>query len=152
MFAYNLDHICSYTATLSAPEVIGELPEGIRANFYITGGTIEGPRIRGTVLPVGADWLTVRRDGIGILDVRATLETEEGALIYTAYSGILELGEDGYSAFLEGKLSGKFTLRAAPRFNSAHPDYLWVNRLQCVNIGEADLENAQVSYDVYGLS
>ena len=45
--------------------------------------------------PGGGDWLTVRTDGFGILDVRATLESDDGALIYMAYSRLGDLGEDG---------------------------------------------------------
>lgn len=64
MFEYRLEHIFSYSATLkNPPEVIGPVPGGIRANFYITGGEISGPRLRGTLRPVGGDWLTVRPDG-----------------------------------------------------------------------------------------
>jgi Protein of unknown function (DUF3237) len=55
-----LDHLFSCQAMLHAPEIIGPVPEGIRVNFYVTGGTIEGPRLRGTTLPVGGDWLTIR--------------------------------------------------------------------------------------------
>jgi hypothetical protein len=42
-------------------------------------------------------------------------------------------------------------IRAVPRFITSHPDYLWLNRLQCVSIGEADLVDWIVSYDVYAL-
>jgi hypothetical protein len=44
MFVYKMDHIMSYNATLTAPEVIGEVPEGIRVNFYVTGGNITGQK------------------------------------------------------------------------------------------------------------
>jgi hypothetical protein len=47
MFEYKMDHIISYDATLTAPEVIGEVPEGIRVNFYVAGGNITGPRVFG---------------------------------------------------------------------------------------------------------
>jgi hypothetical protein len=70
-FSKNLEYVLSYSATLREPEVIGPLPEGLRLNFYITGGTFEGPNCKGTLLPVGADWLTIRTDGIGILDALA---------------------------------------------------------------------------------
>ena len=60
MFEYKIDHIMSYNATLTAPEVIGEVPEGIRVNFF-TGGNITGPKVFGKLRPVGADWLTLRR-------------------------------------------------------------------------------------------
>lgn len=153
MFDYHLEHVCSYGATLAnPPEVIGPVPEGIRVNFYVTGGEFSGPRLRGKLRPVGADWLTIRPDGIGILDVRATMETTDGALIFIAYNGVTDLGIGGYEAFLEGKLPPRLQLRTTPRLSTAHPDFAWLNRLQCVAVGEADLETFTVRYDVYALA
>ena len=66
MYAYTMEHICSYGVTLHSPfEVIGETPLGLRVNAYVSGGTVEGPRIRGEFLPVGGHWLTGRRHGGG---------------------------------------------------------------------------------------
>jgi hypothetical protein len=153
MLDYQLEHICSYSATLAnPPEVIGPVPEGIRANFYVTGGEVTGPRLWGRLRPVGADWLTIRPDGIGILDVRATMETTDGALIFIAYSGVTDLGIGGYENFLKGQLPPRLQLRTAPRLSTAHPDFVWLNRLQCVAVGEADLQTFTVRYDVYSLS
>ena len=58
---YSLDMklVTSYRATLSEPEVIGPVAEGLRLNVYVTGGEVLGPRIKGKIRPVGADWLTV---------------------------------------------------------------------------------------------
>ncbi len=152
MFDYSMEHIFSYKATLrSPPENIGPTPEGLRMNVYVTGGTVEGPRVRGKILPVGADWLIVREDGVIILNVRATFETHDGALLYLAYTGVGEAGEDGYQRFLEGNQPKTFPIRAVPRIITSHPDYLWLNRLQCVNIGIGDLENWFAAYDVYAL-
>ena len=120
-------------------------------NFYVSGGDCRGPRLNGRFLPVGADWLTLRQDGIALLDVRATLETDDGALIYIAYNGVADLGEDGYQRFLDGDPVTRFTIRAVPRFITSHPDYLWLNRLQCVNIGEGNLDESFAAYDVYAL-
>jgi hypothetical protein len=152
MYDYELEHICSYTAHLQAPpEVIGPTPGGLRVNFYVTGGEVTGPRIRGTLRPVGGDWLTIRPDGIGILDVRATIETHDGALIDIAYTGVGDLGEDGYDRFLRGELPDKVPLHVAPRFLTAQPDYLWLNRFQCINIGDVNLATFEVGYEVYAL-
>jgi hypothetical protein len=94
MFAYSLEHICSYSAQLqNPPEVIGPVPEGIRVNFYVTSGEVTGPKIRGILRPVGGDWLTIRTDGIGLLDVHATIETHDNALIDIAYTGMGDLGD-----------------------------------------------------------
>ena len=99
--AAGLDHLFSYSVTLQGPpEVIGPVPEGVRVNFYVTGGEVTGPRIHGRLRPVGGDWLTLRRDGIGMLDVRATLETHDGAVVDVSYRGSGDLGLDGYESFL----------------------------------------------------
>ncbi|MDX1982888.1 MAG: DUF3237 domain-containing protein [Bryobacteraceae bacterium] len=152
MIAYTLEHLFSYTATLGAPpEVIGPVPEGIKVNFYVTGGEVTGPKVRGKVRPVGADWLTLRRDGVAILDVRATLETTDGALILITYPGILDLGEDGYDRFLRGDLPPASQIRTSPRLFTSHPDYVWLNRLHCLGVGQTDLPNNRVAYDVYAV-
>jgi Protein of unknown function (DUF3237) len=52
----------------------------------VTGGTATGPKVFGKFRPVGADWLVVRRDGMAALDVRATMETNDGALINVSYT------------------------------------------------------------------
>lgn len=147
----NIEHIFSYDVGLRMPpEVIGEVPEGIRVNFYLTGGSITGERLSGGVEASGADWLLIRKDGIGVVDVRATMTTSDGGLIYTHYNGVLDAGEDGYTAFLEGRLPPQIPIRTAPRFHTAHPSYQWLNRLQCYSVGTVDLVAATVSYDVYG--
>jgi hypothetical protein len=143
-----LEWLCRYSATLRAPEVIGPVPEGIRVNFYVTGGRCTG-RIAGQLRAAGGDWLTIRSDGVGELDVRATLETDEGALIDLAYRGIGDLGPGGYAAFLEGRLPDTLALRTRPIMRTAHPDYRWLQRLFCVSIGSVDFKKLEVTYDVY---
>ncbi len=151
MFDYKLEHICSYTATLAAPEVIGPVPEGIRANFYVTGGEVTGPKIRGKLRPAGGDWVTVRRDGIAVLDVRGTIETHDGALILVTYAGIIDFGADGYDRFLRGELAPVMPIRTSPRLATSHSDYLWLNRLHCLGVGETNLATNSVAYDVYAV-
>lgn len=152
MFDYSLEHVCSYSATLeNPPEMIGPVAEGLRLNVYVTGGEVTGPKLRGRIRPVGADWLTIRTDGMAILDVRATMETHDGALIYLSYSGVGDLGERGHEKFLRGDFPAILPLRTAPRMQSSHPDYLWVNRFQFLNVGEVDFETFVVAYDMYAV-
>ena len=151
MFEYSLEYLCSFSGTLDMPQAIGPVPEGLRLVFPVTGGRIDGPRLHGRVLPGGGDWFVGRPDGIGILDVRMTIETDDGGLIYVAYSGVGDLGEDGYEKALRGELPPVLQLRTAPRFVTAHPDYEWINRLQCVGIGEAVTGELRVAYDIYAL-
>lgn len=147
----HLEHICSFRATLAAPEIIGPLAEGLRINFPITGGDVFGPKMRGRLRPVGGDWLSLRQDGVGLLDIRATLELEDGALIYMTYSGVGDLGPGGYESFLAGNPPALVQLRAAPRFYTGHQAYLWANRIQCLGIGEGKLMESSVTYDIYAV-
>jgi hypothetical protein len=118
-FEYRLEYLFSVTAKL-VPEPIGPLPEGFRINLYVTGGEVSGPKVRGKVR-VGGDWLTLQTDGVGNIDVRATIETEDGALIYATYTGVADMGEDGYQMVLQRKPRPRFTpLRMAARYRSAH--------------------------------
>jgi Protein of unknown function (DUF3237) len=65
MFApgYRPEYIFSYTAQVQLPpEVIGPAPDGIGANFYVISGEVEGPKLKGKIAPVGADWLPCALD------------------------------------------------------------------------------------------
>jgi len=115
----HLEYLCSYWATLTPPEMIGPTPEGLRVNVYVTSGEVFGPKLRGRFRPVGGDWLLIRPDGIGVLDVRATMELDDGALVYTTYGGVAELGPDGYAQFMQGKPPASADLdRAAVPYQS----------------------------------
>ena len=142
MLAYQTEHLFSYRATIAAPEVIGPCPGDIRLNFPLTGGEVSGPKLSGKVKGGGADFATLRTDGVILVDVRGTLESDDGALIDIAYQGVLDLGADGYANFLKGVMPPELKVRAA---------YQWLNRLQCFSIGEADLAKQEITYDVYAL-
>ncbi len=150
-FEYEIEHITSIVARFAAPEVIGPVAEGLLANYYVTGGELLGPKIIGKVLPVGGDWFTVRTDGIGTLDVRLTFETNDGALIYTSYYGNANLGPDGYKQAMDGTLPSDegLDLRTCPRFQTAHPDYQWLNAAFCIGLGKSYIEGHTVKYDIY---
>lgn len=62
--AYRLEYLFSYSARLGEPVVIGPLPEGLRARFYVQDGQVQGPRLRGKLRPVGGDWPLARSDGV----------------------------------------------------------------------------------------
>lgn len=62
-------------------QTIGELPGGLGRVIPITGGTFEGPRLRGKIIPGGADWQLVRPDGVTELRAHYGLQCEDGAII-----------------------------------------------------------------------
>ncbi len=104
----------------------GAGPHGTRVTFPIAGGSFEGPRLRGTVLPGGDDWATKRSDGVVELDLRITLQTDDEVLIHMTFEGIRDDGAPGGPYF-----------RTLPRFETASPKYAYLNRLLAVGTGEA---------------
>ncbi len=150
---FNLEYLSHFTIYLggSPPEIIGETPDGIKVNWYISSGEFSGPKLNGKIRHEGGDWMTIRKDGVGIMDVRATLETNDGALIFIHYPGYFELGENGYENFLKKKWPSTPPTRTTPWMSTAHHNYLWVNRLQCIGIGRVIMEKPIYEYDLYGL-
>jgi hypothetical protein len=104
---------------------VGKGPRGTRLTFPIVGGSFEGERLRGKVLPGGGDWVLKRPDGVLELDLRITLETDNGALIHMTFEGIRDDGAKGSPYF-----------RTLPRFETADTKYAFLNRLLAVGAGE----------------
>jgi hypothetical protein len=147
-WTYDLTFFATLTAELRL-EAIGETSEGYRINFFVQSGHVVGPRIDAVVRPESADWFCIRRDGIGMLDIRATYETADGALIYERAGGICDLGSDGYAKIVAGQFAGTHPFYMTPTFVVAHPNWRWLNRCQGFGIGQAVLEDLRVECDIY---
>jgi len=147
-WAYDLPFFAALTINLR-PEILGETPEGYRINFFVESGRVVGPRIDAVVHRDGGDWMCIRRDGIGVIDVRTTYETTDGALILDRAGGVFDLGPDGYAKVAAGRFTGTPPFYATPTFMTAHPNWQWLNRLQGFGIGRVVLEELQVQCDIY---
>ena len=134
-----LEHLYDMHADLEAPQVIGATPMGTRQIFIVKGGTVEGPRIKGKLLPGGGDWALVRTDGAVQLDVRATLQTDDGALIYGTYGGLIvaELAVFGRLLQAEDVPLDEYYFYINPMFQTGAPQYDWLNRLIAIGRGKA---------------
>jgi len=124
--------------TVGGVQRIGAVPHGTRATAPITSGHFEGPRLRGKVLPGGGDWTLLRGDGVLELDLRVTLETDDGALIHMASFGLRHGPPDVIAALARGETvdPGAYYFRTTPRFETAHPKYAFLNRLVAVSTGD----------------
>src|SRR5438132_11973607 len=129
--------------TVATAQNIGAVPHGTRRTAPLDGGTFEGPRLRGTVLPGGsADWLLLRPDGVLELDLRATLQTDDGALISMKSFGLRHGPPAVIAALGRGETVDPSTyyFRTTPRFEPAHPGYAFLNRLIAVATGDRRAE------------
>src|SRR3954466_7663497 len=114
-------HLMTLRLDTAATEDIGTTARGPRGVFPVRGGSFDG-RLRGRVLAGGGDWVTTRADGVIEVDLRVTLETDDGALIHMTFTGVRD---DGHEYF-----------RTLPRFETAAPQYAFLHRLLAVGIGE----------------
>jgi uncharacterized protein DUF3237 len=151
-FTTSLDFLGQISVTLAQPpENIGAVARGLQKNFYIVEGACVGPKLNASILREGADWMLIQRDGVAVPNVRTTWQTTDGALLYGEYSGVFDLGENGYDNALRERYPTRPTVQLAPRFITSHPRYQWINRLQCVGIGQVDMKKLLVEYDLYAV-
>jgi hypothetical protein len=120
------------------PQRLGAVPHGTRVIAPITGGTFEGPRLRGRVLPGGGDWTLLRSDGVLELDLRITLETDDGALIGLTSFGLRHGPPEVLAALGRGEPvdPSKYYFRTAPKFETSAPRYSFLNALIAIASGD----------------
>lgn len=123
---------------LAPAQRLGPVPHGTRVIAPILSGTFDGDRLRGKVLPGGGDWTLLRSDGVLELDLRLTLETEDGALIYLTSFGYRHGPPDVLAALARGEPvdPSRYYFRTAPRFETSAPQYAFLNRLIAVCSGD----------------
>ncbi|HUS62378.1 MAG TPA: DUF3237 domain-containing protein, partial [Acidimicrobiales bacterium] len=119
----------------AAPVMVPGGPLGTRILAPVTGGTFEGPKMRGTVVGPAGDWVTVSPAGVMVLDVRLCLVTDDGAAIYCTYRGVL------------ANVDGVMRAKGAPLFETGDERYAWLNGVQAIGMGTADAGG--VDYDIY---
>lgn len=132
--------LCTITAELDAPLSVGVTPSGTRMIFEVASGTVEGDRFAGKVRGrANADWFTVGADGTGTIDVRALVETHDGALVFVQYMGRTDLSKGPGGP-----------LYIAPRFETSDERYRWLNLVQAV--GKGSFDGRTITYEVFEVS
>lgn len=124
-------------------ELVGAIAQGSRSIGYVNG-RFEGPGIKGSIN--ACDWFLTRSDGVGEADVRGTMRTDDGALIYMRYNGLLDLRSAGGSM-----TSGTCQVRTAVRFETGAQRYRELNSVQAIGIGEITFDTGLIKYNIYAL-
>jgi hypothetical protein len=122
--------LCTLDLVLADLTFVGDGPAGTRVIAEVVEGKVQGDRLSGTLKGVAADWLVINGP-VGSIDVRATIETHDGALIYAAYGGRMDISEG----------PGAKPFYVAPLFETGDERYQWLNVMQAVGQGELDGSN-----------
>jgi hypothetical protein len=125
-----LTHIADVAIQVGQPITVGEMPDGLRRLVPILGGTIQGPRLKGTIVPAGADYQLIRRDGYTTLDARYVARLNDGAMIYIVNTGVRFGPPEVMARIINGELVDptQIYFRTTPRFETASPTYEWLTR------------------------
>src|SRR5438270_14058164 len=89
MRSVSTEFLFNMTVDMGQPVVLGTTPAGQVTFQHATGGRIEGPRVRGEVLPIGGDRAVVRADGTGEIQVQVLIRTDDAQTIYMHYRGLI---------------------------------------------------------------
>ncbi|EHR62500.1 DUF3237 domain-containing protein [Saccharomonospora cyanea] len=147
-----LERIARVHVELDDALQVGPTARGVRRVVPITGGRIDGDRLRGEILPGGADWQLVHDDGSTTIDTRYTARTDDGALVYLATSGVRHGTADVLRRVAAGEAVDprEYYFRLGVRLESGDERYAWLTRTLFV-ASAARLVDA-VAYDLYALA
>jgi Protein of unknown function (DUF3237) len=130
-------HLFTMRLQLNPVSVVGDIGAGTRRLGLLTGGTVAGPRVKGSVLAGGVDWQTLRNDGSLILDVRLGFQCDNGAIVTMAYRGV----RHGPVAIIERLEKSEevdpasYYFRIAPMFETSNAEFAWLNHVVAVGVG-----------------
>lgn len=120
--------LCEIDAVLAEPIFVGDGPAGTRVIVEVDEATVKGDRLNGKMKGrAGADWVRIV-GSMGTIDVRVTIETDDGAIVFVQYQGRMD--------FSNGP--GSSPAYVAPTFETSAPEYAWLNGVQAVGKGVVD--------------
>jgi Protein of unknown function (DUF3237) len=146
----SLRRVYRLEATLGEPLDLGDVAQGRRRIVPLTGGTFSGPELNGTLLPgVSADWQVVLPDGTALADLRYTLQTDDGALLYVQARGVRHGSADVLVRLARGEDvdATEYTFRTSTQIETAAPELDWLNKGVFISVGAR--QPGAVVYETY---
>ena len=116
----------------------------------LTDGTFTGPELSGTLLPgASADWQIMLPDGTALADLRYTLRTDDGSLLYVRSQGVRHGSAEVLARLARGEAvdASEYTFRTATQIETAVPDLDWLNKGVFISVGGR--QPAGVIYETY---
>ncbi|MBD3678961.1 MAG: DUF3237 domain-containing protein [Rhodobacteraceae bacterium] len=143
--------VCTFQVELAPICDMGPGRAGQRRIIPIVGGKVDGPRLSGRILDVGADWQTIFADGVAELDTRYAMETHDGAIIEIVNYGFRHGPREVIAAVARGDEvdPASYYMRTQARLETGDERYAWVNRTLFVGVGARN--KMSVNVDLYAL-
>jgi hypothetical protein len=145
-----LTRVYRLEATLGEPLDLGDVVQGHRRIVPQTGGRFSGPEINGELLPgASADWQIVMPDGTAFADIRYTLQTDGGDLLYVQSRGVRHGSAEVLARLASGEDvdASEYTFRTSTKIETAAPQLDWLNKGVFISVGAR--RQRGVIYDTY---
>jgi Protein of unknown function (DUF3237) len=148
-----VEHLFDMKVELEPAQNI-ETAVGNRMTFVVKGGPIDGPKLKGELLPGGGDWLTVGTDLAGRVDIRATIRTDDGALIHYTALGIIKVPPQALARLANGERISidESYIRTTPRFETSDERYSWLSEVVAASYNELvgnKIGGYRIDYRIY---
>jgi hypothetical protein len=146
----SLSRVYHHEATLGEPLDLGDLAQGRRRIVPLTGGTFTGPELNGSLLAgSSADWQLALPDGTALGDIRYTLQTDDGDLLYVQSRGVRHGSAEVLERLARGENvdASEYTFRTATQIETAAPALDWLNKGVFISVGGR--EPGAVIYETY---
>jgi len=134
----SLTRVYLLEATLAETLELGDVAQGRRRIVPLTGGTFTGPELNGMLLPgSSADWQIVLPDGTALGDVRYTLRTDDGDLLYVQSRGVRHGSADVLERLARGEDvdASEYTFRTSTQIETAAAGLEWLNKGVFISVG-----------------
>ena len=133
-----LTRIYRLEATVGEPLDLGDIAQGERRIVPLSGGTFTGPALNGRLLPgSSADWQLVLPDGTALGDIRHTLQTDDGELLYVQSRGVRHGSAEVLERLARGENvnANEYTFRTSTQIETAAPALDWLNKGVFISVG-----------------
>jgi len=143
-----LEYLATLNVHVTAPVEVGATPVGQRRIIPLLGGTVEGPRLNGRILPGGADFQSIRSATFTDIHARYVIETLEGDRIYVENTGIRVASPEDIAALARGDAvdPARVYFRSIPRFETAAASWLWLNERLFVGTGARYPDRVELNF------
>jgi Protein of unknown function (DUF3237) len=139
-------YVFSLAIKVGAPIVAGDTGHGIRRIIPILGGEVRGEGIKGTIFPVGADFQTIRANGLTELEAKYAFETDDGAIVYIENVGIRFGPKPLLDRIAKGEMVDPALIyfRSVPKFETGAEKYRWLMENLFVGVGARHPDRVEI--------
>lgn len=144
----SLEHLATLHVDVGAPVEVGTTPFGQRRLIPLHGGTVDGPRLKGRILPGGTDFQSIRSATYTDIHARYVIETEQGDRIYVENTGIRVAAPEDIAAIARGEPvdPARVYFRTVPRFETAAPQWQWLNDHLFIGTGARHPDRVELNF------